>query len=94
MTNRPKITLITLAAALAGLAGAGAATAPSRAAVSAEAPPRDKTGQPIGEPNRFVEVGDDLLGFIVTERSDGTVEARHYSHRSHSSHRSHYSSRY
>jgi hypothetical protein len=38
-----------------------------------------------------------LLGFLVTEREDGTVVAQHrshYSHRSHSSHRSHYSSRY
>lgn len=94
MTQRPKIKLVPLAAALAALSGAGAATSPLQAAASAESPPRDNAGQAGREPNRFLAIGDDLLGFVVTEKADGTVEARHYSHRSHSSHRSHYSSRY
>lgn len=50
--------------------------------------------------NQFVKVGEDLLGFVVTEDAEGMVVSQHYSHTSHSSHsshsshQSHYSSRY
>lgn len=90
-----KPAVLSLAAALAALA---TITTPVNAALPHAT---DKQGPASGirdstlqEPNRLLAVGDDLFGFIVTERSDGTREARHYSHRSHSSHRSHYSSRY
>jgi hypothetical protein len=94
----PKI--MSLAAALAALTGTGAAVSAPADAKTAEPRVADATdAKPVSglEPNRIVSVGEDFLGFIVTDLADGTVLAQHYSHyshSSHSSHASHYSSRY
>jgi hypothetical protein len=48
-------------------------------------------------PNAHFQVGEDLLGFVMTKLPDGTMIAghsSHASHASHSSHSSHASSRY
>ncbi len=94
--NVPK--LMSLAAALAALAGASAIISDP-----AEAKTSDPRSADLAEaakatgliPNTLVSAGEDFLGFIVTKASDGTVLAQHvshYSHRSHASHSSHYSS--
>jgi hypothetical protein len=87
MKKQPVI--LTLAAALAALAGdATAAPTPAKEALpSSEA--RDSSKQRPVEANVFYNVGEDLLGLLVTERADGTVVAQHASHYSHSSHSSH-----
>jgi hypothetical protein len=93
----PKI--MSLAAALAALTGTGAAISAPADAKTAELRAADSTNtkQVSGlGPNRIVSIGEDFLGFIVTDSADGTVLAQHYSHyshSSHSSHASHYSSR-
>ena len=95
--NYPKI--MSLTAALAALTGA--AIAVSDKAEANIGSPNESTSfnaRPSSDlmPNRIVSVGEDFLGFIVTEASDGTMLAQHYSHYSHSSHASHashYSSR-
>jgi hypothetical protein len=38
--------------------------------------------------NAHYRVGEDLLGFVMTKRADGTVVADHASHASHASHSS------
>jgi hypothetical protein len=90
---------MSLAAALAALT-AGAALTPGVAAVSHdrstghdETLPADSLA---GRANRHMVVGEDLMGFIVTESAGGVMlaqHASHASHASHSSHSSHYSSR-
>ena len=45
------------------------------------------------EPNAHFQVGEDLLGFVMTKQADGTIVAGHSSHSSHASHASHASSR-
>jgi hypothetical protein len=91
----PKV--IPLAAALAALAGTAAINSPPVDARATNGPetPNAPDRMPISgmTPNRIVSIGDDFLGFIVTDMADGTVVAQHYSHQSHSSHSSHYSSR-
>jgi hypothetical protein len=91
ISNKTK--LVSLAIALAALPGVGA---PMPALASTESKlVLSETAKPAAQsPNRLVTIGEDIFGFIVSQSSDGIVEARHYSHRSHSSHRSHYSSRY
>lgn len=93
---RKRTIILPIATALAslstGLVSASAAT-------NVEANVSEPATKPAeAEPaNTFFKVGEDLLGFLVTEQADGTVVAQHrshYSHSSHSSHRSHYSSRY
>jgi hypothetical protein len=44
------------------------------------------------EPNAHYQIGEDLLGFVMTRQPDGTIVAQHASHASHSSHASHASS--
>jgi hypothetical protein len=89
-------TILSLGAALAALQGVSAVNT-TAAAVSF--PGSDETNLTqigrvaTGEPNVFMSVGNNLLGLIVTTKTDGTVVADHYSHSSHSSHSSHYSSR-
>jgi hypothetical protein len=88
--------IMPLAAALAALAGTAAIVADPADAKTTDQDVSNspKAMQPGGmTPNRIVSVGGDFLGFIVTNKADGTVLAEHYSHTSHSSHSSHYSSR-
>ena len=40
------------------------------------------------QPNAHYRVGEDLLGFVLTQQADGTLVADHASHASHSSHAS------
>ena len=89
-------TIMPLAAALAALTGTAAIIAAPADAKTTEPVTSDsiKATEPSGAaPNRVVSVGEDFLGFIVTNKADGTVLAQHYSHYSHSSHASHYSGR-
>ena len=88
-------TILSLGAALASLQGVSAVNASAAASIprSDEANATQSGRVAQGEPNVFMSVGNDLLGLIVTTKSDGTVVADHYSHSSHSSHSSHYSSR-
>ena len=95
---RRKFEILTIATALAGLGVGVPAEAAKHPTPSSSTEPSDGvSGATSGtDANRFVALGEDLLGFLVTQREDGTVVAQHrshYSHSSHSSHRSHYSSR-
>jgi hypothetical protein len=88
--------IMPLAAALAALTGTAAVVAaPAEAKTIDRGPSKSADATPVSGlmPNRIVSIGEDLLGFIVTDMADGTVVAQHYSHSSHSSHASHYSSR-
>lgn len=90
--------LMSLAAALAALAGASAIVSDPAEAKTTEPPnvqPSEVAKASGLNPNTIVGVGEDFLGFIVTKASDGTMMAAHtshYSHQSHASHSSHYSS--
>jgi hypothetical protein len=86
---------MSLAAAIAGLAGTSAIVANPAEAKTTEAKSPDQAApaQATGLiPNQIVSTGADLMGFLVTKMSNGTVLAQHASHASHSSHSSHYSS--
>jgi len=89
---------LSLSSALAALgAPTSQAAVETPPEVEAEPSPRNVARVSRDQVNRFVNVGGDLLGFVVTEGADGAVVAEHYSHTSHSSHsshHSHYSSRY
>lgn len=88
--------IMPLAAALAALTGtAVVVAAPAEAKTIEPGPSNPASATSVSGlmPNRIVSIGEDLLGFIVTDMADGTVVAQHYSHSSHSSHASHYSSR-
>jgi hypothetical protein len=94
-TKRPKI--LSVAAALAAMsAAAPTALAATNAPAEPSEGPHDMTSSvKAGQPNTFVSVGGDLLGFTVDRAPDGRIiMADHFSHSSHSSHASHYSSRY
>jgi hypothetical protein len=91
-----KSPILPLAAALGALAGAQATTTDANANVpvspAASAMPAEAArGGPTA--NTIVSTGENLLGFVIGERADGTVVAQHSSHASHASHHSHYSSR-
>jgi hypothetical protein len=86
-------TIVPLAAALAALTGTANASVPASTETvtkSTEA----QVGAASIQPNVVYKAGEDLLGLLVTQKSDGTVVAQHSSHYSHSSHASHASSRY
>jgi hypothetical protein len=84
MTDR--IVVLPLAAALSALG------APVQAAVPTNNVAVPSADQAKGTKPDFVFVaGQDLLGFTIHERSDGTVVAAHTSHASHASHASHHS---
>lgn len=94
-STRPLILSVTAALAAiaalapAALANTGASTLPSSGSQATSLSAKE------GQPNAFVSVSGNLLGFIVDRAPDGRiVMADHYSHSSHSSHASHYSSRY
>jgi hypothetical protein len=96
--SKTSIGSLSLAAALAALSsGAEAATLRDDPAAEQITEPGALATTRAGEPNVTIVAGENLLGFIVTEKADGTMVAEHYSHRSHSSHSSHsshHSSRY
>ena len=95
MSERRNV-ILSVAAALGALWSASPAID-----ANAAIPPDTSKGQPAEagcslQPNTLVSTGEDLIGFIITEREDGTIIAQHVSHashHSHASHRSHYSSR-
>jgi hypothetical protein len=86
--------LMSLAAALAALAGTSAVLSdPSEAKITPSESDGGPTTAGLGvSPNRMVSTGRDLLGFTVTKGTDGIMVAQHASHASHSSHSSHFSS--
>lgn len=86
--TRKRIVILPLAATLGALAG----TAPvvdANAATSSNvaAPQPDRSN--LGAPNAFIVVGEELLGFVISQQPDGTIIAQHRSHASHASHSSH-----
>ena len=87
-----------LGAALASLAGMSVVGAEAKTVPSSTDANAFGTQNPDGsevKANAYLKVGDDLLGFVTTTRSDGTLVAQgHASHSSHGSHASHASSRY
>ena len=90
--NQKKITLVSLASALAAIAPAAQAAVPDGTASSAMVRKigHDKS---VGRPNSFYNFGEDLMGLVTSTSENGTVVAQHYSHASHASHASHYSGR-
>ena len=84
--SNSRISIIPLAAAL----GALSADLPSAAHAAAAPQPTDimkPARQAPSEPaNILVSTGQDLLGFTVDTRADGTFVAQHVSHASHASH--------
>jgi His-Xaa-Ser system protein HxsD len=86
---------MSLAAAIAGLAGTSAIVADPAEAKTTEPQSPNQAVPALATgliPNQIVSTGADLMGFLVTKTSNGTVLAQHASHASHSSHSSHYSS--
>jgi hypothetical protein len=90
--HRRTIKLVPLATALASISGMAATSANAIPAPETQSTTAD-TSQSQLSPNLLVSTGTDLLGFIITKQSDGTVVAGHSSHASHASHASHVSSR-
>ena len=90
MAEKSKI-LLSLGAALASLAGFSVQGAEAKQAV-----PNNDVISPMKQgldakpaPNAHFQVGEDLLGFVMTKLPDGTIIAGHSSHASHASHSSH-----
>ena len=88
-----KSKILPLATALGALAGTQAVAIDANSAAPANVDPAATTAaeasKGVSAPNTIVSTGENLLGFIVTEHSDGTVVAQHSSHASHASHGSH-----
>jgi len=91
MKNK-KITLVSLASAIAAIAPSAHASTPTSTAPETTPSP-DKNSKTQRHPNAFYNLGEDLMGVVTSTAADGTLVADHYSHSSHSSHSSHYSSR-
>jgi len=93
MAEKSKIVL-SLGAALASLTGMSVqgAEAKSVTANDVSASAAENTAIKL-EPNAHYQVGEDLLGFVMTKQADGTIVAQHASHASHASRASHASSR-
>ena len=93
MVEKSRI-LLSLGAALASLTGMSVQGAEAKAAVGNEASSSAAENAATKlEPNAHYQVGEDLLGFVMTKQADGTIVAQHSSHASHASHASHVSSR-
>jgi hypothetical protein len=94
MADKSKI-LLSLGAALASLTGLSVQGAEARLAVTNDDfSSSAKQGLDVKPaPNAHFQVGEDLLGFVMTKQPDGTIVAGHSSHASHASHASHVSSR-
>lgn len=94
MSQKQKI-LLSLSAALAALTGVSADKAEAKAIDANDqntiASEMINSAKPV--PNAAIQVGEDLLGFVMTKQADGTIVAGHSSHVSHASHASHVSSR-
>ena len=88
-------TVLSLGAALASLTGLSVQGAEAKTTVASDdvtSPAKlDLGAKPT--PNAHFQVGEDLLGFVMTKQPDGTIVAGHSSHSSHASHASHVSSR-
>jgi hypothetical protein len=88
--------LLSIGAALASLSGLSMQGAEAKIVVVS-----DDAGMPTKQAldsaklaaNAHFQVGEDLLGFVMTKQADGTIIAQHSSHASHGSHASHASSR-
>jgi hypothetical protein len=93
MVEKSKIVL-SLGAALASLTGMSVQGAEAKVVVTNDvsASAAENTITKL-EPNAHYQVGEDLLGFVMTKHADGTIVAQHASHASHGSHASHASSR-
>lgn len=86
--------ILPLATALGALAGAQATTAAANSPISLDQAETVAEAAKSGwTANTIVSTGQNLLGFVVSKHSDGTVVTQHASHASHASHHSHYSSR-
>ncbi len=93
MTQK-RITVVSLASALAALVSNAHASVQKNAPVP-ETAPSPELGASVSEPNIFYNLSGDVMGLVAARNADGTVLAQHYSHvshESHSSHVSHYSS--
>jgi hypothetical protein len=91
--DKKKITLISLASALAALAPSANLAARTEVDDTPEAA-QQRYRDTSGQPNTFYNLGEDLMGLVTSTAADGTIVAQHYSHSSHASHvshRSHYS---
>jgi hypothetical protein len=94
MAEKSKI-LLSLGAALASLSGLSLQGAEAKIAVNDDAntPAKQALDSAKLAANAHFQVGEDLLGFVMTKQADGTIVAQHSSHASHGSHASHASSR-
>jgi hypothetical protein len=84
-----KVTLVSLASALAAIAPAAQGSIPTGPAAPVTAPKADHGASSPRQPNTFYNLGEDLMGLVTSTAEDGTVIAEHYSHSSHASHQSH-----
>lgn len=89
------VVILPVAAALASMGSASAATA-STSEPAQNALPQDdaKSMTSKAHPDLVFQAGTEFLGLTVMQQADGAVVAQHHSHHSHSSHHSHHSSRY
>jgi hypothetical protein len=91
--SRKHTTIVSIGAALASLGGAQALSVGAQADTlsddvnSSKASNQGATSQLTW--NAHFQVGEDLMGFVMTQRPDGTLVAQHGSHASHASHHSH-----
>jgi hypothetical protein len=88
--------LLSIGAALASLSGLLMQGAEAKIAVvgdGAGMPTKQALDSAKLAANAHFQVGEDLLGFVMTKQADGTIVAQHSSHASHGSHASHASSR-
>jgi hypothetical protein len=94
MSYNQKI-ILSLSAALAALTGASSDKTEAKAidATDQNSIASEMTNSAKPVPNAAIQVGEDLLGFVMTKQADGTIVAGHSSHVSHASHASHVSSR-
>jgi hypothetical protein len=86
--TQKRISLISLASALAALAPAAHAWVPTGTTTS-DHPANPDRDLSVRQPNTFYNLGDDLMGLVTSTAVDGTLVAEHYSHSSHASHASH-----
>jgi hypothetical protein len=93
--KQKKVTVVSLASALAAMAPTAQASVPT-GTTTPETGVKSGQEPSLGQPNTFYNAGEDLMGLVTSIAADGTLIAQHYSHSSHASHASHashYSSR-
>lgn len=84
--------LLSIGTALASLLGLSGQGAEAKIAVVNDGPittANQALDSAKPAPNAHFQVGEDLLGFVMTKLPDGTIVAGHSSHASHASHSSH-----